>query len=134
MPVKFSEGTVLFAVTVSIIWLAGLKKPSVPSGVVALNQTVTFSAPPSSTPLQSTFKNTLCSILSVDMLSLNELPTVLASDELLVDVGGEEEMDSQDALEVTMKVKGMDPPMLMSTNLLPKGVKRVMVILGSGQL
>lgn len=68
------------------------------------------------------------------MLPLNELPTVLASDELLVDVGGEEEMDSQDALEVTMKVKGMDPPMLMSTNLLPKGVKRVMVILGSGQL
>lgn len=59
---------------------------------------------------------------------------MLASDELLVDVGGEEEMDSQDALEVTMKVKGMDPPMLMSTNLLPKGVKRVMVILGSGQL
>lgn len=44
------------------------------------------------------------------MLPLNELPTVLASDELLVDFEGEEEMKSQDAFEVTVKVKGIDPP------------------------
>lgn len=60
----------------------------------------------------------------------------MAFDESLVEgeVEEEDEMESQDALDVTVKVKGMDPPMLTSTNLLPKGVKGVMVILGSGQL
>lgn len=73
-------------------------------------------------------------MLAVEMLPLNALPT--ESDELLANVvvEGELDMESQDAFEVTVKVKGMDPPMLMSTNLLPKGVKRVMVMLGSGQL
>lgn len=61
---------------------------------------------------------------------------VVVFEELVAEVvvDDEEEMESQDALEVAVKVKGMDPPMLISTNLFPNGMKGVKVILGSGQL
>lgn len=81
-----------------------------------MNDTAATLEFPSSIALQSTLKNTLCSVLSEDMSTLKL------------------EMLTQEALEVTLRVKGMDPPMLTSTYLLEKGEKGVMVMLGAGQL
>lgn len=44
------------------------------------------------------------------------------------------EILTQETFEVTLRVKGMDPPMLTSTYLLEKGEKGVIVMLGAGQL
>lgn len=71
---------------------------------------------------------------------MNDVPvapideSVVELDEVFLVEDDDDEMLSQLALEVTVNVKGTDPPMLISTNLLPKGVEGVSVMLGSGQL
>lgn len=102
---------------------------------------MTFSALPSGIELQSTLRNTLCSVLFVERLPLNDVPvapidkSVVELDEVFfVEDDDDGEMLSQLALEVAVNVNGTDPPILISTNLLPKGVNGVRVMLGSGQL